>query len=434
MALTDLTIIRRSMTARLFSTVTTVITVAVAVGLMLTLLSMRDAGERAFERGSGNMHLLVSRDSSPMVSVLNGVFYANAPARPITWAEYDRITQALPLEYAVPIQLGDSYRGLPVLATTIEFFTQFKPDPQAGWALAEGRYFEKELEVVVGAVAARQTGVRLGDIIYVTHGVPRAAAFAQSGGPVMEPHVHKEFPFKIVGVLQPTGSPHDRAMFINLDSSWIMHAHDRRLIEDPRASITTLADLTEADRLITGIYLRVLTRPGQEASAVLPQVFRMLRNDATITAASPTDQIRQLFTIVSNIDQIFVAMAAVVMVSSGIAIMLALYNSMEQRRRQIAVLRVLGCSRPRIFGLVVTESALLGVLGATAGLLLCLVGGLLVAGVMKQRLGLVIEPTLPLEPTLAVLVATVALASAAGIVPAIMAYRTSVARNLKPIG
>jgi putative ABC transport system permease protein len=186
--------------------------------------------------------------------------------------------------------------------------------------------------------------------------------------------------------------------------------------------------------LITGIYLRVITRAGQDASAALPMVFEMLRQDPTITAAAPTDQIRRLFAIVSNIDQIFVAMAAVVMISSGIAIMLALYNSMEQRRRQIAVLRVLGCSRARVFGLVVTESAILGVLGAAVGVGLALAGGFAVAAVLKERLGLVVEPTLPLEITLVVMLATVALASAAGIIPALMAYRTSVAKNLRPIG
>jgi putative ABC transport system permease protein len=426
MALTDFTIIRRSMTARLFSTVTTAITVAVAVALMLVLISMRRAGEQAFERGSGNMHLLVSRDSSPLVSVLNGVFYANAPARPISWLEYQRITEPLPLEFAVPVQLGDSYRGLPVLATTEEFFTAFKPDAREPFRLESGRFFEKELEVVVGARAARVTGLRLGDTIYVTHGVGRAGQGAA--------HIHKEFPFRVVGVLRPTGSSHDRALFVNLDSSWLMHAYDRMLMEDSRAPIPTLADLDEQDRLITGIYMRVLTRPGQEASAVLPQVFRMLRADATITAASPTDQIRQLFTIVSNIDQVFIAMAAVVMVSSGIAIMLALYNSMEQRRRQVAVLRVLGSSRGRIFGLVVTESAVLGLLGALSGTLLAVAGGFVVAGVMRERLGLVIDPTLPPDAVLIVVVATVGLASLAGVVPAVMAYRTPVARNLRPIG
>ncbi len=450
MPLTDLTIIRRSMTARLFSTITTIVTVAVAVALMLVLLSMRDAGERAFERGSGNMHLLVSRDSSPMVSVLNGVFYANAPARPIQWAEYEKLIEPLPLEFAVPVQLGDSYRGMPVLATTSEFFTKFKPDPVEGWSLAQGRFFEKELEVVVGATAARQAGLKIGDSIVVTHGVGKAAAGAEA-------HVHDEYDFKVVGVLRPTGSSHDRALFIDLNSTWILHALDRREAEAAAAgedhdhdhahdhehdhahdheheALVTVADIQDRDRLITGIYIRVMTREGQDASAALPQVFSMLRADPSITVAAPTDQIRRLFSIVSNIDQIFVAMAAVVMLSSGIAIMLALYNSMEQRRRQIAVLRVLGCSRGRVFGLVVTESAILGVLGAAVGVAAAIAGGFIVAAVLKERLGLVVEPSLPLEISLVVVLATVALASAAGIVPAVMAYRTSVAKNLRPIG
>lgn len=436
MSMTDFTIIRRSMTARLFSTVTTIITVAVAVGLMLTLLSMRDAGERAFERGAGNMHLIVSRDSSPLVSVLNGVFYANAPARPIRWSEYLRLTSpdspdALPLDWAVPIQLGDSYRGMPVLATTTDFFTRFQPDPDSPWVFASGHAFTKELEVVVGAAAARQTGLRIGDSIYLTHGVGRASS-GESGAAA--PHEHREFLFTVVGILAPSGSSHDRALFVNLESSWILHAHDRRLVDNPRASVTTVADLTDADRLITGIYLRVLTRPGQSASAMLPVVFSALRADPSLTVAAPSDQIRSLFTIVGSIDQIFVAMAAVVMVSSGIAIMLALYNSMEQRRRQVAVLRVLGASRARVFGLVLTESALLGVLGAAVGVLLCLIGSQLVAVVMRGRLGLVIEPILPPDLAILVCAAAVVLACAAGFAPALMAYRTSVARNLKPIG
>lgn len=425
MALTDFTIIRRSMTARLFSTVTTIITVAVAVALMLVLLSMRDSGARAFERGAGNMHLLVSRDSSPMVSVLNGVFYANAPARPIAWSEYERLIAPLPLEFAVPVQLGDSYRGLPVLATTSEFFTKFKPDPVTGWSLASGRYFEKELEVVLGATAARQTGLALGDSIFVNHGMAR----------VGEPsHVHKEYAFTIVGILNPTGSSHDRALFIDLNSTWILHAHDRHMAESAAEKTLSVADIEDRDRLITGVYMRVLTREGQDASAALPQVFSMLRADPSITAAAPTDQIRRLFAIVSNIDQIFIAMAGVVMLSSGIAIMLALYNSMEQRRRQVAVLRVLGCSQGRIFGLVVTESAILGLLGSLAGAGAAVIGGLAVAAVLKERLGLVVEPSLPIDLTLVIILATVGLAAAAGILPAVMAYRTSVAKNLRPIG
>jgi putative ABC transport system permease protein len=470
--MTDFTIIFRSLSTRMFSTVITVLTVAVAVGLMLVLLSMRDSGRRAFERGSGNMHLLVSRDASPLDSVLNGVFYAKAPPNAIAWSEYERLLNGpiaalggaplgAVLEYAIPVQQGDSYRGFPTLATTPEFFTAFRPTPEEPWRLAQGRFFQDDFEVVVGARAARLTGAKPGDTIHLTHGAGSGAA----GG-----HVHEEYAFTVVGVLEPTGSAHDRALFLSLQSSWILHAFDRREKARREAAGTsaqpagghdqdhddpdhvhtdecehdhehdheprlTAADLTDADRLITGIYLRAPVRPEfKDSSAAWQPIFNALRANPTITVVSPAKQIEALFGIVSNIDQVLLAMAAVVMLSSGIGIMLALYNSMEQRRRQVAVLRVLGCSRPRIFSLVLTESAMLGALGAAAGVVLCLVGVRAVAAVMRERLGLVIEPVLTADWLLGVVAGAILLAALAGVVPAVMAYRTSVAKNLRPLG
>jgi len=107
---------------------------------------------------------------------------------------------------------------------------------------------------------------------------------------------------------------------------------------------------------------------------------------------------------------------------------------MEQRRRQIAVLRVLGASKGRIFNLVLTESVLIGLMGAAAGVLLAFVGAVFAAGIVKGRIGLGVDPALPARPVVAVVLATVALAAVAGIIPAIVGYRTSVARNLRPLG
>ncbi len=443
MALTDFTIIRRSMTARLFSTVTTIMTVAVAAGLMLVLLSMRDAGRKAFERGAGNMHLLVSADSAALPAILNGIFYANPPQRPVTWDKHRQLASSFPWEYAVPVQMGDSYEGSPTLATTSEFFTKFKPDVEFGWELADGRFFEKDFEVVVGAAAAKATRLKIGDKIALTHGAGKGVA----QGPAE--HVHGDYQFTVVGILKPTGTPHDRALITNLESAWIIHAHDRiereeHAEEDADAAgadaehhdeqLVGRDELIPEDRKITGIYLRLMTRPGSDATAALAQVFDQLRRDTSITVAQPAQQIGNLFRFVSNIDQIFLGLAGVVMLSSGIAVMLALYNSMEQRRRQIAVLRVLGCSRERIFGLVLTESAMLGLIGALIGLVLCVIGAWVVAAIMKRELGLVIQPSLDARWTLMVVIATIMLAALAGVIPAVMAYRTSVAKNLKPLG
>ncbi len=440
MAMTDWTIIRRSMSSRTFSTITTILTVAIAVGLMLTLLAMRDSGRKAFDRGTGNMHALISADSSPLVSVLNCIFYADPPARPISWPKYQQLINTYPFEYAIPTQQGDSYQGLPVLATTPEFFSRFSPDPEfdpavpqeqqdsSAWILKEGRFFETSFEVVVGSRAASERTINVGDQIRLFHGVETS----RKSNIVSEPHIHEEYPYTVVGILEPTGSAHDRALFTDLTSSWIIHAHDRRIAEDSNASMTTEADLTDADKLITGIYARVISRQGRDASSVLPQVLSQLRSDPTVTVAQPSEEIASLFSIVSNIDEILIAMAAAVMVSSGIAIMLALYNSMEQRRRQIAVLRVLGCNRLRIFGLVLTESAIIGIAGGLAGWLIAFVGTAAVASVLKDRIGLVVEPTFEPQIVYIVLVASLALAALAGLIPAIAAYQTSVAKNLKP--
>ncbi|MCA9311506.1 MAG: ABC transporter permease [Phycisphaerales bacterium] len=427
MAMTDMSIIGRSMTAQLFSTVTTVVTVAIAVALMLVLVSMEGSGRRAFERGSGNMDLLVSRDADPMVAVLNGVFYANAPQAPLAWPEYEMIAQHPLVDFAIPTQQGDSYRGRPVMATTPEFFTSFQPVAGEPWVFTEGGAFKPytggEHEVVVGAAAARDLGLTVGDTLDgITHGL------SEQGG-----HVHNEHVFRVVGVLGVTGSAHDRALFVDVNSSFLMHAHDRRLSEGLKGE-TTVDDITEGDRRITGVYVKSASRPGAQAAASLPMLQSQLRARLNVTVDNPSFQIDKLFRIVGNIDQIFVGMAVVVMVSSAIGIMLALYNSMEQRRRQIAVLRVLGCSRGRICGLVLTESAIIGLTGAAVGVVVSLIAMRLVADVMRARLGLVVEPTLTAEVAMVTVLSATLLASLAGVVPAVMAYRTSVVRNLRPLG
>src|ERR1043165_6112718 len=171
MAMTDFTIIRRSMAARMFSTVTTIVTVAVAVALMLVLLSMHDSGKKAFERGGGNMHMLVSADTDPMGAILNGVFYARAPRNYIPWARYQQLASSYPLDYAIPTQQGDSFKGFPVLGTSEEFFSKFSPDPKGvPWKFKQGRPFSADFEAVIGPEVERATGLKLGDKIVLTHG------------------------------------------------------------------------------------------------------------------------------------------------------------------------------------------------------------------------------------------------------------------------
>ncbi|MDI9405008.1 MAG: ABC transporter permease, partial [Limnohabitans sp.] len=168
--MTDLTIVLRSLRVRAASTAIVVALVAISAGLLLAILSLRTAGERAFERGTGNAQLLVSRDGSPLVSVLNGLFYANPPKAPIDQAKLESIRSSFPWTMFVPMAVGDNYRSFPVVATVPAFFTAFEPVANEPWKFAEGRAFDRSFEVVIGSAVARETGLRMGAKLVVTHG------------------------------------------------------------------------------------------------------------------------------------------------------------------------------------------------------------------------------------------------------------------------
>ena len=420
--MSDLAIVLRSLQTRLFQTLVTAATVAIGVGLLLTLLSMRESGRDVFKRGSGNVDLLVTAEPGPLVSVLNGLFYAGAPANPIPWSRFVELRDGYPWQWAIPMQQGDNYRGYPVLATTSDFLTRYEPEPGVPWRMSEGRVFESPFEVVVGAEVARATRLGLGDRLTVTHG---------SGGSREDHgHSHDEYDYTVVGILEPSGSAHDRALFSDLDSSWVLHAFDRHEREGRHVHVG-VDDLEEVDRAITGILLKVPSRGG--TSAALPQQFVRLQREG-FTVAQPAQEIGRLLAIVGNIDGLLVAMAIAVLLASGVGIMLALYSSMDLRRRQVAILRVLGASAGRVFSIVLTESALIGLGGALLGVGLAAAGSAIVASTLVERLGLVVPWSLDARLALIVVLGTTLLASLAGLLPAMLAYRTHVADHLKPIG
>lgn len=455
--MSDLRIVLRSLRTRLTSTIVTVSLVSVAVALLLSLLSLREAGKDSFRRGVGNAHLVVSGEASPLVTVLNGLFYVNAPRNSIPYEKVEEIQEGFPWAWAIPTQLGDSFRGFPVLATQQDYVESFQPVQGKPWQLAEGRAPSDALEVTLGSTVAESTGLQVGDFIHLTHGAPKSTEpiVRVISGPELPgehqpidaspapehievhaeiaPHVHDEFAFEIVGIFQPTNTHHDRIVLADLRGAWLVHAIDRREAEGLPIPLGP-EDIQERDRLVTGILLRTPTREGRSGSAILQQVFDSLRRDPSITVASPSTQIDRLFAIVSGIDSIFIVMAVVVLVSSAVGVLLALWNSMETRRRQVAILRVLGASRPRVLGLVLTESAIMGLLGCVFGIVLAILGGLLAASALQAQTGVVIEPELDVRSTILVAAATVFLAALAGLAPALKAYRTPVAQHLRPLG
>jgi len=211
-------VVLRSLLARRFQTVTTSITVAIAVGLLLTIMSMRDATKQTLERGAGNMHLVVSAEPSSLVSVLNSVFHAGTPSQAMPWLSVQQLQRDPRVAYAMPIQQGDSFDRFPVTAVLPEFFNRFSPDPRfdpdgsdrgTPWRASRGRLLEDRFEAVLGSQVARESGLDIGDMIVLTCGLAGVGM------------VHEGFAYEIVGVMPPGFA------FPNWHDAWIPLELDR---------------------------------------------------------------------------------------------------------------------------------------------------------------------------------------------------------------
>ncbi|MEM9074612.1 MAG: FtsX-like permease family protein [Myxococcota bacterium] len=262
----------------------------------------------------------------------------------------------------------------------------------------------QNFEAVVGAQVAEELGVRVGDEIEPTHGVE---------GGVVHDHVHL---WNVVGILEKTGTPVDRVVFINLDSFFAIEEHmDGALIPG-----TNEAGLSS---------ILLFPRPGVHKAVLLSSLNR----EPEVSVADVSEQIRNLFSIVGSVDTIFLLVSIMVVILGVLSILVAIYNTMSERRREVAILRAIGARRTTVFGTIVGEAALLTLLGAAAGLGL---GHLLVylsASRVEEAAGFLPDAATFLPIELGVAAVVVVGGALAGLVPAWKAYRTDVAANLKPL-
>lgn len=229
----------------------------------------------------------------------------------------------------------------------------------------------------------------------------------------------------MTGILQPTGTLHDRAVFMNIEAGWVLHAEEKRKAKDPNLPEARVDNLTDEEKQVTGVLVRA------RSGAVLGEVFAELRRQSGVTVANPASEVRTLFSIISNVDTILLAVAGAVLVGSAASVMLAVYSSMNERRKQIAVLRVLGASRGRITGLVLAESAVIALLGAAAGAVLSVIGMQLAAAATLARTGVLIGGSVEMGSVVMVMAGTVGLGMVAGLVPGVLAYRVGVGESLR---
>ena len=377
--------------ARPLNTVLSVLLLALGVGTVVLLLLVVSQLEERMGRDASGIDLVVGAKGSPMQLILSGIYHADSPTGNIPFATAKALEKNKLVKKVIPLALGDSWKGYRIVGAGPEYAELYGAKP------GSGRMHEKPMEALLGADVAARTGAPVGASFVGAHGI---------GGGGDE---HGEAPFRVVGILEKTGSVIDRLVLTGIESVWHVHHDDGAKPEEREVTVLLVQ------------YASPL------AAAMLP---RQINSKSELQAASPAYETARLFRIIGVGVEALRAFALVLILAAGLSVFIALYNALEERRYDLAVMRTLGASPAKLFGLLVTEGIALALLGTLIGLAL---GHAFAAGLGWWLESRQQYPVTGLEfraEELLVAGVAVAVGLLAALLPAWRAYRVDVSRTL----
>ncbi len=394
-------IVFKSLRQHALSTCITAASIALATGLWISVWVVKEQAHTTFTGMNGGFDAVLGARGSQLQLVLNAVFHLEASPGNLPWSDVEEIQKDPRVALAVPIAVGDNYRGARLVGTSNDLFEKAEYAPGHKFTLASGRIFDSQRrEAVVGSFAAQRLGLKVGDQFHPFHGLV-----------FDEKNQHSET-YVVVGVLQPSNTPADRVIWIPLAGLQLMSGHD------PKTATDVSAVLVKLRSPLSGRQMEMTyNKQGNRLTFAWPI--------GTIIA--------QLFDKIAWFERVLELVSYLVALVASGSVLASIYNSMNERRREIAILRALGARRMIIGSAVVLEATAITALGVLVGLAIYVVILTAVAGVVRSQTGVVLDPLAPAAVMVWAPAAMLGLGALAGLVPAWKAYRTDVARNLTPV-
>lgn len=410
-------IVSRSLRQHALSSCVTAFSVALGTGLIMAVFSVNTQAVRAFTGGPAGFDAVLGARGSALQLVLNTVFHLETSPGNIPWEVYTRIRSDPRVELAIPYAVGDNYYGFRIVGSTDEIFTRFHYVQGKTFEVQSGgRVFDsRRREAVVGSIAAEKTGLKVGSTFTPYHGV----AFDEK-----KRHDDR---YVVVGILRPTNSPSDRVIWIPIEGIFRMTGHVLRG-EGKDYQPKPGEAIADRHKEVSAVMLKF---KNPQAGFQLDQMIN--RQGSVATLAWPIGKVMaELFAKIGWVNRILEMIAYLVVLVAAASILAAIHNSMNERRREFAILRSLGARRRTVFALIVLESGSIAAIGSLAAFVVY--GVILGAAsvVVRQQTGVVLDvwelhPALILAP-----LGMIGLGALAGILPAVKAYSTDVASNLVP--
>lgn len=395
----------------------TIISIAISVAIVLCVEHIRTQAKQSFTSTLSGTDLIVGARSGKINLLLYSVFRIGNATNNFSWKSYQAIKQQKEVLWTIPISLGDSHKGYRVLGTTDDYFNYYRYGEKQLLSFSEGDVFKGVYDVVLGFDVAKKLAYKLGDKITLSHGIAKVS-FTH----------HDDKPFTVTGILKPTGTPVDQTLHISLAGmeaihiDWINSAPVSGLKIDAETALTK--DLTPKNitAMLVGLKSKIMT-------------FRLQRkiNDykkEPLLAVLPGVVFSELWQVMSVVENVLALIAALVMAASLLGMTTMMLSTLNQRKREIAVLRATGASAGFIFCLIEIEVIAITLAGVVLGLLLLWGAMLITQPIIMDYYGILLSSN-PFSTHTAIYIAIiVVLTSVLACIPAWLAYRQSLSQGL----
>ena len=395
----------------------TVFAIAVSVMLVLGVERLRHDAKASFANTISGTDLIVGARSGSIQLLLYSVFRIGNATNNISWRSYQDIAGRREVAWTIPMSLGDSHRGYRVMGTTTDYFEHYRYGNGRPLAFADGKPFEDVFDAVLGADVAEALGYERGDPIVVAHGLG-AEGFSK----------HDDKPFAVSGILKRTGTPVDRTVHISLAGIEAIHIDWKGGARVPGMAIgaDAVREMNLQPKTITAFLVGLKSRL---AAFRLQRAINEYRREPLL-AALPGVALQELWDLMGTAETALAAISVFVVAAGLLGMLTMLLSGLNERRREIAILRAVGARPAHIFGLLVLEAGLITTAGALLGLVILYLGLLVAQPIVATEYGLTLSLGLPSARDLGVLGLIVAAGVVAGAIPAIRAYRQSLADGM----
>lgn len=412
----------KSLWNRRLSVGLTVFAIAVSVALLLAVERVRVESKTSFAQTVSGVDLIVGARGGSSQLLLYSVFRLGEASGNFSWDSFGLLRTHPKVAWVIPISLGDSHRGYRVLATDNSYFEHYRygeKQPLAFTNPASAKGFSGMFDVVLGSDVARKLGYRVGDNIVLSHGIAENALTD-----------HADKPFKVTGIMLPTGTPVDRTVHITLPGMEALHVDWQNGAPPmgPGISPDAAQQMNLVPTTITAALVGLKSRLA---------VFQLQRGINTYTkeplmAILPGVALAELWQSFALMEKILLLVSACVAVAGLLGLMAVMLTSLNERRRELAILRAVGARPRHVFGLLLLESGMVGIAGALAGLLIFYVALFSLKPWLASEFGLFLPFRVPGVSEGLILVAVISAAFVTGLLPALRAYRNLLSDGLSP--